>query len=100
MLLPSLTTTYTAEADVKEGSNTYTLFALYPHQHLHVTESERFEKFTFASPRGEMKVIAGNSFSTDIPFLGVLPAFPNSPPSGTAPRQADQPRPSTAKTTS
>ena len=73
----SVTTTYTAKTEAMEGSATGTLFALYRHQHLHTTEPDRFEKFTYASPRGEMKVMAGESFSTRIPFLGVLPALPN-----------------------
>lgn len=74
-----VTTTYSATTEAMEGANTDTLFALYRHQHLHATEPGRFEKFTYASPRGEMKVIAGKTFATSIPFLGVLPALPNSP---------------------
>lgn len=74
----SVETVYSAKTTAKEGTNTDTLFALYRHQHLHVTQAERFEKFTYASPRGEMKVLSGSSFSTQIPFLGVLPALPNS----------------------
>ncbi len=75
----SVTTTFTAKTEAMEGAEISTLFALYRHQHLHATEPDRFEKFTYASPRGEMKVIAGSSFSTRIPFLGVLPALPNAP---------------------
>ena len=74
-----VTTTYTATTEAMQGTSTDTLFALYRHQHLHATEPGRFEKFTFASPRGEMKVIAGKAFTTSIPFLGVLPALPNPP---------------------
>lgn len=74
-----VTTTYTAETEAMQGDNLDTVFALYRHQHLHATEPERFEKFTYASPRGEMRVITGTAFSTCLPFLGVLPALPNHP---------------------
>ncbi|MFT6792600.1 MAG: endoglucanase Acf2 [Rubritalea sp.] len=72
-----VTTNYSVKTQPMQGSNKETLFALYRHQHLHATDKERFEKYTYASPRGEMKVISGESFSTSIPFLGVLPALPN-----------------------
>ena len=69
-------TTYQASTEPKEGTNRSTVFALYRHQHLNAGEKNRFEKFTYASPRGEMKVLAGRKFTTVIPFLGVLPALP------------------------
>ena len=75
----SVTTTFAATTETMEGNEMATLFALYRHQHLHATEPERFEAATYASPRGEMKVIAGSSFSTETPFLGVLPSLPNPP---------------------
>ena len=70
-------TTYTATTEAKEGDNTDTLFALYRHQYLHLTDSDRVSNFTYISPRGEMKVVSGGSFETSTPFLGVLPALPN-----------------------
>ena len=73
-----VTTTYAATTEPMEGTNTDTIFTLYRHQHLNCTEPGRFAKFTYASPRGEMKVLTGSTFSTSIPFLGVLPALPNS----------------------
>jgi len=75
----TVTTTYTATTEAMEGEETATLFALYRHQHLHATEPDRFENYSYASPRGEMKVLVGQSFSTEIPFLGVLPALPTAP---------------------
>jgi len=69
-------TTYTVETESMQGENTKTLFALYRHQHLH-TDPDRLEAFSYASPRGEMRVVSGQSFSTTIPFLGVLPCLPN-----------------------
>lgn len=72
----TVTTTFTAETQAMEGEGASTLFALYRHQHLHATEPDRFEDFSYASPRGEMRVLAGQSFATEIPFLGILPALP------------------------
>jgi len=74
-----VTTTYKATTQAMEGSNLDTIFSLYRHQHLNTTQPERFQKFTYASPRGEMKILSGTTFTTSIPYLGVLPALPNAP---------------------
>lgn len=73
-----VTTTYDIKTEPMQGSNKDTLIALYRHQHLHTDKQVRYEKYNYASPRGEMKVLAGQSFTTHIPFLGILPALPNS----------------------
>ncbi len=74
-----VTTTYTATTAPKQGGNGETLFALYRHQHLHITEPSRLTEHRYASPRGEMRVVSGRSFQTSTPYLGVLPAVPNAP---------------------
>jgi endoglucanase Acf2 len=51
-----------------------TLFALYPHQWRHT--STPLLGPTYASVRGTMKLAAGTSFTTEVPFPGVLPALP------------------------
>src|SRR5262249_22282144 len=38
---------------------------------------DALEKITYASPRGEMKLHVGSSFSTVAKFPGVLPVLPN-----------------------
>ena len=75
----SVKTTYTATTEAKEGTSTDTLFALYRHQYFNLTEQKRITDFAYLSPRGEMKIVSGNSFQTSTPFLGVLPALPNAP---------------------
>ncbi len=77
----TVATTYTATTEAMEGTNTNTIIALYRHQHLHVVEADRnrFVKLSYVSPRGEMKVLTGTSFTTAIPYLGALPALPVAP---------------------
>ncbi len=73
-----LTSTYsytTVLKDSAEGNVNETISALYRHQWMHVTEA--LTNYSYDSPRGEMKVFAGNSFSTSLKFQGVLPALPN-----------------------
>lgn len=73
-----LRSTYTYETvlkDSSEGNLNETISALYRHQWLHVNEP--LTEYTFVSPRGDMKLIKGNTFSTNVPFQGVLPALPN-----------------------
>ncbi|MGJ8658043.1 MAG: glycosyl hydrolase [Akkermansiaceae bacterium] len=72
-----VTTTYSVTTQPMQGSNKSTIFALYRHQHLYADQKDKFAKFTYASPRGEMKVLTGESFSTTTPYLGILPALPN-----------------------
>jgi endoglucanase Acf2 len=70
-----VTTTLTTETEVKEGTETRTLQALYRHQWMR--SSAALTAYTYASPRGTMKLLAGNSFTTAMPFTGILPAFPD-----------------------
>jgi endoglucanase Acf2 len=70
-------TTFSAFTEALEGVDQGTVFALYRHQHLNVTEPYRLTAYRYASPRGEMRVMSGREFSTAIAFLGVLPALPN-----------------------
>jgi len=72
----SVKTTYSVTTESKEGRESRVPMALYRHQHLNLVDRKKLKKFEYASPRGKMKVIAGESFSTSIPFLGVLPALP------------------------
>lgn len=73
-----LTTTFsyeTALRDSTEGNSDQTLTALYRHQWLNT--SDILTSYTYDSPRGEMKVFEGNSFSTTSRFSGILPSLPD-----------------------
>ena len=74
----TLTSIYNYETVLKDsafGNVNETVSALYRHQWLNVNEV--LTNHTYVSPRGEMKVFYGNSFSTTLKFQGVLPALPN-----------------------
>ncbi len=73
-----VTTTYTYETTLKDSNTTNvdeTLTALYRHQWLNT--SDPLTNYTYNSPRGEMKLLEGSSFSTDLMFSGILPALPD-----------------------
>jgi endoglucanase Acf2 len=61
--------------DIKEGSEPGTIFALLRHQWQN--SAATFLPFTYQCARGEMKVTAGPSFTTNMTFNGILPAFPD-----------------------
>lgn len=74
----SIISTYRYETVLKdsaEGNINETISALYRHQWLYVNEP--LTEYSFVSPRGEMKLIKGNVFTTTLAFQGVLPALPN-----------------------
>ncbi|MEU4445806.1 glycosyl hydrolase [Actinosynnema sp. NPDC050801] len=69
-----LTATYTATTTARQGAQTGTLQALYRHQWLNSTDTVTAHRYT--SPRGEMRLREGPSFTTRSTFNGVLPALP------------------------
>lgn len=74
----TLSSTYQYETVLKDsaaGNINETISALYRHQWLNV--NEQLTTHSYVSPRGDMKVFYGNTFSTSLKFQGVLPALPN-----------------------
>jgi endoglucanase Acf2 len=75
--LATVTTTYSLDIEPKEtgGVNVAEpLMALYRHQWLRSDAS--FTPWTYVSPRGPMKVMAGHTFHTATKYVGVLPLLP------------------------
>ncbi len=70
----AVTTRFTFTTRAQEGTETGTLFALYPHQWRNTTSA--LLPLSYNSVRGQMKVGVGNSFTTSMIFPGVLPALP------------------------
>ena len=69
-------TNFSVTTDLKEpGFSDQALTALYPHQWQN--SDDALTQYTYESPRGEMKLLEGNSFSTEIKYTGVLPELPN-----------------------
>jgi endoglucanase Acf2 len=69
-----LTTTYTLETEVMEGSETQAIQALY--RHLYLNSSSVNTSYTYATPRGIMKGLIGNTFTTDMKHYGLIPNLP------------------------
>ncbi|MFD3260145.1 glycosyl hydrolase [Paenibacillus lentus] len=70
-----VTTTFTASTTAKEGNQSGTIFALYPHQWKNSSVSTL--AYTYPSVRGQMKTAEGTSFQTKMKYNGVLPALPD-----------------------
>ena len=58
----------------REGTESDTIFALYPHQWKYTTK--KLSQMVYGTVRGEMKVGIGDSFSTSVPIQGALPMLP------------------------
>ena len=65
-----LTSIFSINADVKEGTDSGTIFALFRHHWLNYTGP--LTSYTYQSARGVMKVVNGPSFATNMRFNGVL----------------------------
>ncbi|WP_331344533.1 glycosyl hydrolase [Cellvibrio sp. UBA7661] len=57
------------------GVTNQTMMGLYRHQYINTSGLDF--AYTYSTPRGEMKVIKGNSFTTHIHHPGLLPNLPN-----------------------
>ncbi|XID93524.1 glycosyl hydrolase [Paenibacillaceae bacterium WGS1546] len=71
----TVTTTFAYTTQARQGTQTGTLFALYPHQWKN--SSSPLLSYTYNSVRGTMKVGEGSSFQTAMKFTGVLPSLPD-----------------------
>jgi len=70
--------TFSVTTDVKEGSGSNFFMGLLPHQWTKLAAgSAQPGSITYATVRGSMKMLAGNSFVTENKFKGVLSALPN-----------------------
>ncbi|MDR1585688.1 MAG: T9SS type A sorting domain-containing protein, partial [Prevotellaceae bacterium] len=70
-------TDFTIQTEVKEGSNSNMLIGLLPHHWAHLAaNSPQPDKYSYASARGEIKTLEGNSFSVENKFHGILPTLP------------------------
>jgi endoglucanase Acf2 len=70
-------TDFNVETVVKEGVETNMLLGLLPHQWAHLAPGSPVpNKYSYAIIRGEMKTMAGNSFSVENTFHGILPTLP------------------------
>ena len=73
-------TTFTLETTAREPGENTALQALYPHQWKHLGRA--LGTPAYASPRGPLKLLAGNGFELRLPVAGVLPVLPRPVDSG------------------
>lgn len=59
-----------------KGSQTNTLQGWLPHQYRTTSNNLVFKPYTYLTPRGVMKVTAGNQFELDFNFRGIAPVLP------------------------
>lgn len=72
-----LHTDFNVITDIKEGIETKMLLGLLPHQWAHLASGSPVpDKYSYAVIRGQMKTMAGNNFSVENTFHGILPTLP------------------------
>jgi endoglucanase Acf2 len=72
-----LTTVFSVETNVKEGTDSTILQGLLPHQWDHLADdSAQPEGYSFSSIRGEVKTLEANTFTVENTFYGILPTLP------------------------
>lgn len=72
-----LRTEFTTAVTVHEGSGTNVIQGLLPHQWAHLApDAPALTGETLSSIRGEMKLLASNTFATERTFHGILPTLP------------------------
>lgn len=70
-------TDFTVQTEVKEGTENKMLLGLLPHQWANLASNSPVpDKYSYAVIRGQMKTLAGNSFSVENKFKGILPTLP------------------------
>ena len=73
-----LRTEFTTMVTVHEGSDTNVIQGLLPHQWAHLApDAPALTGETLASVRGELKLLASNTFATERTFHGILPTLPS-----------------------
>lgn len=72
-----VTTDFTINTDVKEGTDSTMLIGLLPHQWANLgANAPTFTNHTYDNVRGEIKTIDGNGFTVENTFHGILPTLP------------------------
>ena len=72
-----VTTTFSVATDIKEGTESKMLLGLLPHQWYNTSSNSPVpSSYTYSSIRGELKMLAGNSFTVQNTFKGILPTLP------------------------
>lgn len=72
-----VTTNFSVDTEVKEGTNSKMLLGLLPHQWYNSSSNSPMPSaYTYGSVRGELKMLAGNSFTVENTFKGILPTIP------------------------
>lgn len=70
-------TDFEVSTETKEGTETKVLMGLLPHQWGNLTnDSAQPDKDSYATVRGELKTLHGNTFSIENTFRGILPTMP------------------------
>jgi len=72
-----LATTFEVTTEVKEGTENQMLLGLLPHQWANLSAtSAQPNKYSYSSVRGELKTLAGNTFTVENTYKGILPTLP------------------------
>jgi endo-1,3(4)-beta-glucanase len=72
-----VSTIFTADTEVKEGTNSNLLLGLLPHQWYNLaSNSPTPNAYAYSSVRGDLNMLDGNSFTVENTYKGILPTIP------------------------
>lgn len=84
-----VTATYRFVTDVKEGTETRPVMGMLPHHWGNLKTQPQMLGVSYSTVRGELKMVADDSFTTSLRFTGVLPVVPAMQNSATGYSQAE-----------
>lgn len=84
-----VTATYRFVTDVKEGTETRPVMGMLPHHWGNLKTQPQMLGVSYNTVRGELKMVADDSFTTSLRFTGVLPVVPAMQNSATGYSQAE-----------
>ncbi len=68
-------TTFTVDTVAREGKNLTTFMGLYPHQ-WSAAVARPASRYAYDSVRGQIRLVAGNSFAIERTYHGIMPMWP------------------------
>ncbi len=70
-------TVFSVTTEIKEGTETQMLLGLLPHQWANLSAtSAQPNNYSYTTVRGELKTLAGNTFTVENTYSGILPTLP------------------------
>ena len=74
----TVTTAYTVTVDAKEAGHTTAAIGMLPHHWAYLADGSAAPgDYSYKTVRGELRMLEGNSFTTELSYHGVIPVLPD-----------------------